>query len=108
MRCPVQAEGAVARALAADAANPLRLSTPIPGLVWAFRIHSDGRPEALQVGDPSTFGHDGLLWLHFNLLDAQARHWLASSDLHLPFQARELLLSKDNFQQLHNEDDCVY
>jgi zinc transporter len=105
----VNADGAVARSLAAEAANPLPLSTPIPGLVWAFRIHSDGRPEPLPVGEPLTFDHDGLLWLHFNLVDAQARHWLAAStDLHLPVQARELLLSKDNFQQLHTADDCVY
>ncbi len=104
----MNADGAVARSLAADAANPLRLSTPIPGLVWAFRIHPDGSPEALPVGEPTTFSHDGLLWLHFNLVDAQARHWLASTELHLPAQARELLLSKDNFQQLHTADDCVY
>jgi zinc transporter len=108
MRCPVNAEGAVARAPAADAANRLRLSTPIPGLVWAFRIHPDGRAEALPVDELITFGHDGLLWLHFNLVDAQAQHWLASADLHLPVHARELLLSKDNFQQLHTADDCVY
>ncbi len=49
-----------------------------------------------------------MLWLHFNLVDAQARHWLASADFHLPSQARELLLSKDNFQQLHTANDCVY
>jgi zinc transporter len=104
----VTAEGATARTLAADATNPLRLSTPIPGLVWAFRIQPDGRAEALPVGEPIAFGHDGLLWLHFSLVDAQARHWLASTDLHLPVQARELLLSKDNFQQLHTTDDCVY
>lgn len=104
----MNAEGAAARSFAADAANELRLSTPIPGLVWAFRVHPDGRAEALPVGESIAFGHDGMLWLHFNLVDAQARHWLASADFHLPSQARELLLSKDNFQQLHTANDCVY
>jgi zinc transporter len=77
-------------------------------LVWAFRIHSDGSPEALPVSDPIPFTRDGLLWLHFNLTDARALQWLASADLQAPAQARSLLLSKDNYQQLHVADDSVY
>jgi zinc transporter len=78
----------------------------IPGLVWAFRLHSDGRAEALPIDAPFESIHDGRLWLHFNLTDARARSWLATIDL--PVLARELLLSKDNYQQLHTSDGCVY
>jgi zinc transporter len=79
---------------------------PIPGLVWAFRLHSDGHAESLPVDKPVTFTHDGRLWLHFNLTDARARAWLAASDV--PPLARDLLLSKDTFQQLHTIENCVY
>jgi len=89
--------------LRTDEAAPLN---SVPGLVWAFRLHEDGRPEALPVDAPPAFVHDGKLWLHFNLADSRAREWLAT--LHLPAPARELLLSKDNFQQLHAIDDCIY
>ena len=50
----------------------------------------------------------GLLWLHFNLADTRALQWLSTADLHVPAQARALLLSKDTFQQLHTVDDCIY
>jgi zinc transporter len=76
-------------------------------LVWAFRIHSDGVPEALAVDQPIPFSHDGLLWLHFNLADARALQWLTPPTS--TFRAAgALLLSKDNYQQLHTVDDCVY
>ena len=78
----------------------------IPGLVWAFRLHGDGRAEALPIDAPIESIHDGRLWLHFNLTDARARSWLAATDV--PPLARELLLSKDNYQQLHTSDHCVY
>jgi zinc transporter len=80
----------------------------IPGLVWAFRIHADGRPEALAVDQPIALSHDGILWLHFNLADARALQWLSPDHLQVPAQVRALLLSKDNYQQLHAIDDCVY
>jgi zinc transporter len=83
-------------------------TAPIPGLVWAFRIHADGRPEILPVDQPIAFGHDGLFWLHFNLADARALQWLTPANLQVPPQARALLLSKDTYQQLHTVDDCVY
>jgi zinc transporter len=81
---------------------------PIPGLVWAFRIHADGSPEPLPIEKPIEPTHDGLLWLHLNLTDARALQWLASVDLQISPQARALLLSKDTYQQLHTADDCVY
>ena len=71
----------------------------IPGLVWAFRLHSDGGAEALPIEHPIEFSHDGRLWLHFNLTDTRSRPWIAASQL--PPLARELLLSNDTFQQLH-------
>ena len=84
------------------------VTEPIPGLVWAFRIHLDGSSEALPVDQPIAFSHDGLLWLHFNLADARALQWLTPANLRVPSQARSLLLSKDTYQQLHTVDDCVY
>jgi zinc transporter len=98
-------DGSAVYALAADARG---LPAPIPGLVWAFRIHADGSPETLPVDAPVSSTHDGLLWLHFNLADGQALHWLAKADLEIPAQARQLMLSKDNYQQLHGADDSVY
>ena len=79
---------------------------PVPGLVWAFRLHSDGSAEPLSIDKPIEFTHDGRLWLHFNLTDARARQWLGA--LAVPALARELLLSRDTFQQLHTIDNCVY
>src|SRR5215475_7764030 len=78
----------------------------IPGLVWAFRLHHDGRAEALPINAPIEPSHDGRLWLHFNLTDTRTRGWLTS--VQLPELARALLLSHDNFQQIHTIDNCVY
>jgi len=91
---------------AAAGAPVMDAGAGIPGLVWAFRLHSDGSAESLPVTAPIEFTHDGRLWLHFNLTDARARSWLAGVDV--PLLARELLLSKDNYQQLHTTDQCVY
>src|ERR1700754_1809 len=79
---------------------------PIPGLVWAFRLHHDGSAEPLPIDKPIEFSHDGRLWLHFNLTDTRTRSWLAS--LQIPSLARDLLLSHDNFQQIHIVEHCVY
>ncbi|WP_295846137.1 transporter [Tardiphaga sp.] len=80
----------------------------IPGLVWAFRIHSNGTPEALPVDAAIDMVHGDLLWLHFNLTDSRALQWLAHAELHAPEQGRALLLSKDTYQQLHSAADSVY
>ena len=101
-------DGSAVHALTGDASASANAVAPIPGLVWAFRIHADGSSEALPVGAPISFRHDGLLWLHFNLIDGQALHWLAAADLQIPAQARQLLLSKDDYQQIHTSDDSVY
>jgi zinc transporter len=91
-----------------DALSPPSASAAIPGLVWAFRIHSDGSPEVLPVDQPISFSHQGLLWLHLNLADARALKWLASADLDFSAQSRALLLSNDNYQHLHATEDCVH
>ncbi|MBR0696164.1 transporter [Bradyrhizobium lablabi] len=78
----------------------------IPGLVWAFRLHQDGRAEALPIDAPIEPSRDGRLWLHLNLTDARTRAWLGSA--HIPQLARDLVLSNDNFQQIHTIDNCVY
>ncbi|WP_316396981.1 transporter [Bradyrhizobium sp. 33ap4] len=78
----------------------------VPGLVWAFRLHHDGRAEALPIDAPIEPSHDGRLWLHFNLTDVRTRAWLAN--MHIPQLARDLFLSNDNFQQIHVADNCVY
>jgi zinc transporter len=104
----MQAETPVADGPADARVRSSGAAAPIPGLVWAFRIHSDGRPETLPVDQPITFTRDGLLWLHFNLTDARALQWLSPANLQVPSQARSLLLSKDTYQQLHTVDDCVY
>jgi zinc transporter len=83
-------------------------SAAIPGLVWAFRIHPNGKPEPLPIDEPIDTLHGDLLWLHFNLADGRALQWLAQAELHAPEQARALLLSKDTYQQLHTSDDSVY
>ncbi len=88
------------------AVAPPVAASVIPALVWAFRLHHDGSAEPLPVDAPIEFTHDGRLWLHFNLGDARVRPWLA--DANVPLLARQLLLSNDNFQQLHVLDDCVY
>src|SRR5437763_1063048 len=93
-RCQMQTETSVTHSLAVEgASSPSSSAAPIPGLVWAFRIHADGSPEALAADQPIPFAHDGLLWLHLNLADARTLQWLAKSDLDLPAPARALLLS---------------
>jgi len=105
----MRADTSVADAIAAsDRAHSPLMSAPVPGLVWAFRIHSDGTPESLPIDQPIPLSHDGLLWLHFNLADARALQWLTTANFQVPALARGLLLSKDTYQQLHTVDDCVY
>ena len=93
---------------AALTARPAAMSLPIPGLVWAFRIHPDGSAEILPIDKPVDFNQGGLLWLHFNLADGRSLQWLAGAAFDAPPQALALLLSKDTFQQLHATEDAVY
>jgi zinc transporter len=100
----VQAEASAARVSSPDRAlNAQASSISIPGLVWAFRIHGNGEPEALPVDQPVSFTHDGMLWLHLNLADSRALQWLVSARLQISPQAQ-----KDDYQQLHTDDDGLY
>jgi zinc transporter len=80
--------------------------SPVPGLVWAFRIRNDGTAEALPIDQPIEDRHDGWVWLHLNLVDTQSCRWLKG--LNLPLPATSLLASHDSHQQLHAVDGCIY
>lgn len=101
----VQAEALAAEGIAAGHSPH---AAQIPGLVWAFRIHVDGSAEPLDVEGSIDLRGDGLLWLHFNLGDLRADQWLASADLDIPEVGKALLLSRDNFQQIHAVNDSIY
>jgi zinc transporter len=105
----MQVETPVARVLLDPAAGrPANLPGTIPGLVWAFRTQPDGSAEPLAIDQAIALLQSGLLWLHFNLADARALHWLASAGPEMPVSARALLLSGDTYQQIHAGSDCVY
>ncbi len=105
----MQVETPVARVLLDPAAGrPANLPGTIPGLVWAFHTLPDGSAEPLAIDEPIALTQSGLLWLHFNLADARALHWLASAGLEMPVPARALLLSSDTYQQIHASSDFVY
>lgn len=78
----------------------------VPGLVWAFRLRTNGEAEPLAVEAPIERQRDGGLWLHLNLADARAAEWLKTADL--PAPALAMLLSRDRHQQLHATASCVY
>lgn len=103
----MEAEISVADAVARARLPASLPAVIIPGLVWAFRVGPGGVPEALPIDQAIPLSHGDLLWLHFNLADARARQWLAAHP-DMPAAARTLLLSSDNYQQLHTVDDCVY
>ena len=98
----------VSHEAALDLSTSLRSSNygVIPGLVWAFHIHADGSSETLALDQPIKAPHDGWLWLHINLIDQQVGPWLKSIDL-AP-GAAALLISRDDHQQLHAQDACIY
>jgi zinc transporter len=100
----MQAETATAAASSAEWQGAA--SAAIPGLVWAFRIHPDGSAESLPIDQPIGLDRSETLWLHLNLADARALQWLGAADL--PAPARQLLRSKDTYQQMHTSEDSIY
>jgi zinc transporter len=92
---------------ASAALAPQSAAQAMPGLVWAFRVHADGTPEALPIDKPIAMDDDGWLWLHFNLADARACALLPRVE-DLPPEAAVALTAPDGTQQLHVEDTCVY
>lgn len=91
--------------VSSDGGGPVAAS--VPGLLWAFRIDTEGRPHPLAINQAAPLEGPELIWLHLNLADARALQWLAT-ELAIPASARTLLLSKDTYQQLHIAEDCVY
>lgn len=81
----------------------------LPGLVLAFRFHADGRAEELAADRPVdlTTDHGDWFWLHFNLADKRACHWIAAS-AEVPAPARNLVVALHDHQQLYTTGDCVY
>jgi zinc transporter len=100
----MQAESATATASSGE--PQVAAGGAIPGLVWAFRFGPDGSAESLPVDQAIGLDRSETVWLHLNLADTRALQWLASADL--PAPARQLLLSKDTFQQMHTSDDSIY
>jgi zinc transporter len=80
---------------------------PLPGLVWAFRIHSDGAAEPLPTDKPIEMHHDGWVWLHFNLADARTTEALKSFR-DLPQAAMDALMGPDDHQHLFVDQDSIY
>jgi zinc transporter len=81
----------------------------LPGLVFAFRIESDGRARELPRDEsPDVEADDGgWLWLHFNLADNRACQRIAAWT-EMPAAARSLLIAPQDHQQLHATADCIF
>ena len=88
-------------------ASPAAPAQALPGLISAFRSKADGVVEELAVDQPIAEDFDGWLWLHFNLADARACHFLRSAS-YFPLAARRLLVAANEHQQLHASDGCLY
>ncbi|MEI8152335.1 MAG: CorA family divalent cation transporter [Hyphomicrobiales bacterium] len=78
----------------------------VPGLVWAFRIHEDGKADTLPVDQPIEGRHEGWIWLHVDLANQQTSRWLAASGL--PPAAIATMLSRDRHQQLHTTSTYIH
>jgi zinc transporter len=79
----------------------------LPGLVWAFRFHSDGTSEELPPDQPVVDHIEGWLWLHFDLPDGAPPQALKAFS-RLPPSVMELFIASDAHQQLNVDDGCVY
>jgi hypothetical protein len=78
----------------------------LPGLVFAFRLRPDEIAEELGVDRAIAVKPRGWLWLHFNLADAWACHFLRLSPYFPP--ARELLVAGNDHQQLNASEACLF
>jgi zinc transporter len=89
-------------------------STPIElpdrhGLICGFLLRPHAPAELLEWEDlPAVFNtHEGVVWLHFNLVDARARSWIATCD-RIPVGARELFLESTHHIQLEVINDGIF
>ena len=73
----------------------------VPGLVWAYRFDEAGRGQRLADDQPIDLAlpGEGFRWLHLNLVDRRACHWLANHPA-LPPAAREIMTSADHHQRV--------
>ncbi len=76
------------------------------GLVCAFVSRDGGLIEPLAVADiaPAMLEEGALVWLHFNLADKRAQHWLQACS-QLPALARDVLLASDSRMRLEKAGD---
>ncbi len=103
----MQAEVLTTADIAAGQSAPAAVS--IPGLVWAFRVHTDSAAEPLNVDDPIDLRGDGLLWLHFNLADLRADQWLEEQPISISRrQARRCCCRAIISSRSHAADDSIY
>jgi zinc transporter len=81
----------------------------LPGLVFAFRIESDGRARELPRDEGPDVEADsgGWLWLHFNLADNRACQTIAAWT-EMPAAVRSLLIAPQDHQQLYATADCIF
>jgi zinc transporter len=78
----------------------------VPGLIWAFRIHDDGKADPLPADQPIDNARQGWVWLHLDLANGLTCEWLRSAGL--PETAITTMLSRDRHQQLHATDAVIY
>jgi zinc transporter len=65
------------------------------GLICGFLLNSQAPVKHfLWDAVSQVFTNESIIWLHFNLVDARARKWIAQCD-RIPEAAREVLLSDD-------------
>lgn len=78
----------------------------VPGLLWGFRIHDDGKADPLAADQPVSRRHDGWLWLHFDLSNLRAVEWIQQSEI--PGPAIASMISRDRHQEIHTMATCIY
>ena len=80
---------------------PIVKRPAVPGFVWVYRFDGSGRGQRIsevQAIDLAQLG-EGFRWLHLNLVDQRACHWLASHPA-LPEAARAIMTSSDHHQRM--------
>ena len=71
------------------------------GLICGYRVDADGAMEAIgwDAMDGALDAEDGLVWLHFDQVDARARHWIGNCDA-IPATAKTILLGTDKHMRI--------
>ena len=71
------------------------------GLICGYRVDPDGLMEAIgwDEMDGALAARDGLVWLHFDQVDARARHWIGTC-VSIPAAAKAVLLGSDKHMRI--------